>query len=111
MRQGDADNFRIQLDIIDLCMWIFQSLFEAAPYASADEEYDLLTFLSDEASGPHAEFRDSNILLGFLREIHIEVSWMEGINEITVSRTSYLFDQDAWLNREEGEDSPGPFDR
>jgi len=39
MRQGDADNFRIQFDIIDLCMWIFQGLFEAAPYAAADEEY------------------------------------------------------------------------
>lgn len=93
--ESTEEPFTILVEIIDL----------AEAYGSGSTSNgsdDLLGFLSAEANGPFAEFRDSNWLLGYLREVHISVQWQEGATEITVSRTSYIYDQQAWSEHEQG---------
>ncbi|MCH7868448.1 MAG: prepilin-type N-terminal cleavage/methylation domain-containing protein [Myxococcales bacterium] len=86
----EEEPFTIVVEILDLAE-------EFAGSSSDVESKDLLEFLAAEANGPFSEFRDSNWLLGYLREVHISVQWQEGAKEITVSRTAYIYDQRAWM--------------
>ena len=95
--EKDQDGFTIRWQVFDMS--------ETEPIQGAEgENLDLFSFLAEEANGPHAEFRPGNFLLGYLRELHIEVVWTEGVNEITVSRTGYVFDQGAFMDRGDVED-------
>lgn len=88
--------FTVVVEILDL----------AEEFSDIDNEIeseDLLEFLAIEANGPFSEFRDSNWLLGYLREVRISVEWREGAKEITVSRTAYIYDQQAWMNSQQNQ--------
>lgn len=90
----DEEPFTIIVEVLDL----------AAEYEGSSprgDPEDLLMFLAVEANGPYAEFRESNWLLGYLREVHISVAWQEGANEITITRTAYIYDQQAWMDDEQ----------
>jgi prepilin-type N-terminal cleavage/methylation domain-containing protein len=61
----------------------------------------LLEFLGKESKGAFAPFRESNLLLGYLREVHITVQWLEGGNELYVTRTAFIYDQQGWIENEQ----------
>jgi hypothetical protein len=92
----DEEPFTVVVEILDLAEEYEGSI-------SGGEAGDLLAFLAAEANGPFKEFRESNWLLGYLREIHVNVTWQEGANEITVSRTAYVYDQEAWMENEQAQ--------
>ena len=97
--EQEEDPFTVVVEILDLA----EEFAGSSRYAESE---DLLEFLAAEANGPFSEFRDSNWLLGYLREVHIRVQWQEGAKEITVSRTAYIYDQQAWMEsqRNRGEE-------
>lgn len=105
--ESEEEPFTVIVEIIDLAQ-------EYGSSGTGNASEDLLGFLASEANGPFAEFRDSNWLLGYLREVHISVEWQEGANEIAVTRTSYIYDQRAWSENEQSQndatqaDSPNP---
>lgn len=85
--------FSVDVEILDL----------AAEYEEEeidDDPQDLLAFLSAEANGPFAPFRDVNLLLGYLREVHITVRWRDAADELEVTRTAYVYDRQASLEHE-----------
>jgi hypothetical protein len=36
-----------------------------------------------------------------LREVHITVQWLEGGNELYVTRTAFIYDQQGWIENEQ----------
>lgn len=90
----ESEPFEIELEILDLAE-IYQGKVEN------EKSGDLLAFLGEEANGPFAPFRETNLLLGYLREVHIHVRWFEFGNEREVARTAYLYDQQAWIENEQ----------
>jgi len=97
--ESAEEPFTVVVEILDLA-----EEYGSGGGGTSNDADDLLGFLSAEANGPFAEYRDSNWLLGYLREVHISVQWQEGAKEITVSRTSYIYDQQAWIEFEQGKD-------
>lgn len=86
--EREADPFSVDIEILDVA-----AEYEAE--AIEGEPQDLLAFLSAEAKGPFAPFRDANLLLGYLREVHITVRWRDAADELEVTRTAYVYDQRA----------------
>jgi len=86
--EREAGPFSVDIEILDVAA-------EYETEAIEDEPHDLLAFLSAEAQGPFAPFRDANLLLGYLREVHITVRWRDAADELEVTRTVYVYDQQA----------------
>jgi prepilin-type N-terminal cleavage/methylation domain-containing protein len=85
--------FSVDVEILDM----------AAEYEEEeidDDPQDLLAFLSAEANGSFAPFRDVNLLLGYLREVRITVRWRDAADELEVTRTAYVYDRQASLEHE-----------
>jgi prepilin-type N-terminal cleavage/methylation domain-containing protein len=89
--------FEVTLEIIDLSE-VYQGK------GLGENETSLLGFLGKEANGAFAPFRESNLLLGYLREVQIIVQWIEGGEELNVTRTAFLYDQQGWIENEQKEE-------
>jgi prepilin-type N-terminal cleavage/methylation domain-containing protein len=87
-------HFEVTLEIIDL------SEIHQGKGLQGDGT-SLLEFLGKESKGAFAPFRESNLLLGYLREVHITVQWLEGGNELYVTRTAFIYDQQGWIENEQ----------
>jgi prepilin-type N-terminal cleavage/methylation domain-containing protein len=87
------DPFVITVDVINMAEFYDGAGTEA-------ESADLIDFLAAEAAGTFAPFRESNWLLGYLREVRIAVVWQERGNEIAVTRTAFIYDQKAFMENE-----------
>ncbi len=90
----DEEPFLVRIEILDM------EENYGNTTGHVDDSTDLIGFLAAESIGPFAEHRNSNWLLGYLREVHITVSWMEGIEERALTRTAFIFDQQAWIETE-----------
>ena len=105
----DEEPFLVRVEVLDM-----EELYP--PQGDVSQANNLIEYLAAESAGAFAELRQSNFLLGYLREIHVTVSWMEGIDEKVVTRTAFIYDQMAFTETEgqaeaegeEGED--GEFD-
>jgi hypothetical protein len=91
--EREAGPFLVEVEILDL-----EAEFEEREIE--DDSEDLLAFLNAEANGPFAPLRDVNLLLGYLREVHIAVRWRDAADEKEVTRTAYVYDQQASLEDE-----------
>ncbi len=92
--EREAGPFTIDVEVLDMAEAYEPDTVDGQPQ-------DLVAFLSAEANGPYAPYRDTNLLLGFLREVHITVHWRDGANEIEVTRTAYIYDQQASIDHEQ----------
>jgi len=88
----EQDPFVVRIEILDM-----SELYVADAGGNSP---DLIDYLATEAAGPFAEYRNSNWLLGYLREVHISVRWQENADEIEVTRTAFIYDQQAWMEAE-----------
>ncbi len=93
--EREAGPFAVAIETRDMAE------FYDAGSIGGDKPKGLMEFLAAEANGPFAPFRNSNWLLGYLREIHISISWQEAANTIEVTRTAYIYDQQAWMEHEQ----------
>ena len=91
--EREVGPFLVEIEILDL-----EEEFEEREIE--DDPEDLLAFLNAEANGPFAPLRDVNLLLGYLREVHITVRWRDAADEKKVTRTAYIYDQQASLEHE-----------
>ena len=91
--EREVGPFLVEIEILDL-----EEEFEEREIA--DDPEDLLAFLNAEAKGPFAPLRDVNLLLGYLREVHITIRWRDAADEKKVTRTAYIYDQQASLEHE-----------
>lgn len=89
----EEEPFVIRIEVLDMA-----ELYP--PQGTVEQARDLIDLLAAEAAGPFAPHRDSNWLLGYLREIHIRVAWQEGADEEVVTRTAFIYDQQAWMEAE-----------
>ena len=89
--------FEVTLEIIDL-----SEVHQGKELAG--DGTGLLGFLGKEANGAFAPFRDSNLLLGYLRQVQITVQWIEGGDALNVTRTAFLYDQQGWIETEQKAD-------
>jgi prepilin-type N-terminal cleavage/methylation domain-containing protein len=96
--ERDEEPFSLEIEVIDISD---DPGGEADSYDTLDDEdMGLLEFFASEEDSPFAEIRGGNWLLEYLREIRITVTWQEGAGERTIVRNSYLWDRDAWSNRD-----------
>lgn len=100
--EREAGPFVVEIEILDM-------LEQYAAEPTDDEPQDLVAFLVAEGNGPFAPLHELNLLLGYLREVHITVRWQDAADEIEVTRTAYLYDQKA--SSEDQLASPPPGDR
>jgi hypothetical protein len=89
----DEEPFLVHIEVLDM-----EELYP--PSGGVDESTDLISFLAAEAAGPFAPHRTSNWLLGYLREVHVTVLWVDGANERAVTRSAFIYDQQAWMEAE-----------
>lgn len=90
-------HFEVTLEIIDL------SEIHQGKELQGDGT-GLLEFLGKESKGAFAPFRESNLLLGYLREVHITVQWLERGDQLSVTRTAFFYDQQGWIQNEQNAD-------
>lgn len=95
--EWEVGPFVVEVEIIDM-------VEEYEGQALDDEPQDLVAFLVAEANGPFAPFREENLLLGFLREVHVSVRWQDAADELEVTRTAYLYDRQASSGSQPGSD-------
>jgi len=95
--EWEVGPFVVEVEIIDM-------LEEYEGQALDDAPQDLVAFLVAEANGPFAQFREENLLLGFLREVHVSVRWQDAADELEVTRTAYLYDRQASSGSQPGSD-------
>lgn len=91
----ESGPFEVNLEVLDL------SLIHEGKIDSDGGE-GLLEYLGKEANGAFAPYRETNLLLGYLRQVHISVRWFEAADEIEVARTAFIYDQQAWVENEQG---------
>lgn len=90
----ESGPFEVEIEILDL-----SEIHEGIVDSGADA--GLLEYLGIEANGAFAPYRESNLLLGYLREIHIRVRWLDGADELDVTRTAFIYDQQGWVDNEQ----------
>ncbi len=96
--EKEEEPFTLEIEVIDLSDdpgGGFESFDD-----SGGEAMGLLEFFASENDSPYVEIRGENWLLEYLREIRITVTWQEGADERTIVRTAYLWDREAWSNRD-----------
>ncbi len=103
--EESRDPFTINIEVHDL------TEFDDRIDTGADT-VDLIGFFHHQNDSIYAEIRNGNWLLEYLREVRIEVRWEEGVDEIAITRTSYLWDRGAWgeRNKEFAVESTGDAD-
>jgi len=102
----ESGPFTVVLEVLDMSL-------QYEGNGDPNDAIDLLEFLGNEANGEFAPHRDKNLLLGYLREVHVAVRWEDGPDEFQVTRTAFLYDHLAWSENEaveaeqdeDGEDS------
>ena len=85
----EEEPFLIHVEVLDM-----NELYPAT--GSIEQAQGLIEYMAAEAAGPFAPFRESNWLLGYLREVHVTVIWIDGASERSVARTAFIYDQQAW---------------
>lgn len=91
--EWESGPFTVRLEVLDMSLQ-----YEGT--GEPQDAVDLLEFLGNEANGEFAEHRTKNLLLGYLREVHVAVRWKDGPNEFQVTRTAFLYDHLAWSENE-----------
>ena len=94
--EWESGPFEVKLDVFDMS-------FRYEGTGEPEDAEDLLEFLGNEANGEFAPHRKTNLLLGYLREVHVSVSWKDGVDELEVTRTAFIYDQQSWVENEAGE--------
>jgi prepilin-type N-terminal cleavage/methylation domain-containing protein len=100
LEETEAGPFLVEIEVLDMEE-------EYSEEVGEDEPQDLLAFLSAESNGPFAPIREVNLLLGYLREVHITVRWKDAADELEVTRTSFVYDQKAASEGQAESQSPG----